>query len=151
MTSWGEWYQITKSTHREYIVPWLVSNLVGLELLFFAIPRPDFASKTWGVLLVIAAFVNTYIVLTDPTAYHEFGVTAAPPMQRFIYSTFFSKPALLVLPIAMCQGLIGTVLLFDNSPWCYDIFYWRSYIRFWKCVSSNSFVCTDNEALLAIG
>lgn len=68
ITSWTEWYQINKNAYREFIVPWLVCNLIGLELLFVAIPRPQFACNIWGILLVIAAFVNTYIVLTDPTA-----------------------------------------------------------------------------------
>ena len=86
VTTWQEWLAITRTTFHEYLIPWLVSNLVGLVLLMIAFRAPKFCRKVWGLLLLIAGIVNTYIVLTDPTAIHEFGVVSIPPMQRFIYS-----------------------------------------------------------------
>ena len=62
VTSWEEWYQVTKDTFPEY-----------------------------------------------------FGVLAVPPMQRFIYSQYYARPELIVLPIAFCQFLIGIELFFDEK------------------------------------
>ena len=116
VTTWREWYELATGTFfPEYAIPWLVSNLVGVVLLVVAIHSPKFSHKAWGFLLALAAVVNTHIVLTDPTGYHEFGVLAVPPMQRFIYSRFFARPELLVGPIALCQSLVGIELLCDNS------------------------------------
>jgi cytochrome bd-type quinol oxidase subunit 2 len=56
------------------------------------------------------------MAITNPTRYIEFGLLAIPPMQRFIYSKFFASPALLVLPIAVIQLLIGIILLLSETP-----------------------------------
>ena len=117
VTSWGEWYYVTKLTFPVYFVPWLISNLVGVVLLLVAVRVPKIARMSWGFLLILAALANAYVSLTDPIGYLEYGILAIPPMQRFIYSRFFSRPEFLVLPIALCQGLIGIELLFDeHSP-----------------------------------
>ena len=96
VTSWREWYDISRSAFREYTFPWMVSNLVGMSLLLVAIQSPKFSRKAWGFLMILASVVNVYTVLIDPTSYLEFGLVAIPPMQSFIYSKYFAKPAPLV-------------------------------------------------------
>lgn len=115
VTSWEEWYQVTKDTFPEYLPNWTVSNLVGLLLLVVSFYRPNFSRKSWGLLMVVASIVNTYMMSVDPTCYIEFGVLAVPPMQRFIYSQYYARPELIVLPIAFCQFLIGIELFFDEK------------------------------------
>ena len=65
--------------------------------------------------MVLASIVNTYMMSVDPTCYLEFGVLAIPPIQRFIYSQYYARPELIVLPIAVCQFLIGIELFFDDK------------------------------------
>ena len=105
VTSWEEWYQVTKDTFPEYLPNWTVSNLVGLLLLVVSFYRPNFSRKSWGL----------HHLSVDPTCYIEFGVLAVPPMQRFIYSQYYARPELIVLPIAFCQFLIGIELFFDEK------------------------------------
>ena len=115
VSTWSGWLDNTLVAFSEYTFPWLISNLIGVVSLLVAVRSPNLSRKTWGFLLIVAAVVNAYTVLTDPTAYHEFGVVAIPPIQKFIYSRCFARPEYLVFPIAVCQGLVGIELLFDNS------------------------------------
>jgi cytochrome bd-type quinol oxidase subunit 2 len=115
VTSWEEWLDVTKATFPEYFPNWAVSNFVGLLLLAISFYMPSFSRKTWGLLMVLASLVNIYMMVTDPTCYIEFGVLAVPPMQRFIYSRYYARPELIVLPIAFCQFLIGIELFFDGK------------------------------------
>ncbi len=115
VTTWGEWLDVTKAAFPEYLPNWAVCNLVGLLLLAISFYIPSFSRKTWGLLMILASVVNTYMMLTDPTCYIELGVLAVPPMQSFIYSRYFARPELIVLPIAFCQLLIGAELLFDEK------------------------------------
>lgn len=117
VTTWGEWLDVTKATFPEYLPNWAVSNLVGLLLLSMSFYIPSLSRKTWGFLMVLASAVNTYMMLTDPECYHDFGVLAVPPMQRFIYSRYYARPELIVLPIAFCQFLIGVELFFDEKSY----------------------------------
>ena len=94
---------MTKSTFPEYLPNWTVSNLVGLLLLVVSFYRPNVSRKSGGLLMVVASIVN------------KFGVLAVPPMQRFIYSQYYARPELIVLPIAFCQFLIGIELFFDEK------------------------------------
>jgi len=64
-------------------------------------------------LLILASVVNTYVTFADAKGcWHEFGVLAIPPLQHFIYSKYFENPAFMVYPIAVCQNVIGSTLLF---------------------------------------
>jgi len=111
VASWEEWREATTRSLTYYLFPWFVSNSVGFVLLWIAMKYPTVSRRAWGFLLVLASFANAYVGWTEPVGYHEYGVLAVPPLQRFIYSKYFANPALLVLPIAACQAAIGTVLL----------------------------------------
>uniref|UniRef100_A0A7S2XIR5 Uncharacterized protein n=1 Tax=Attheya septentrionalis TaxID=420275 RepID=A0A7S2XIR5_9STRA len=111
VATWDEWRAATFQSIPDFLFPWFLSNMVGFCLLWIAIKFPQVSRKTWGFLLILASLVNSYVVLTDPTGYIEYGVVAIPPLQHFIYSKFFASPTVLVLPIAICQGIIGLVLL----------------------------------------
>ena len=116
VATWEEWRNATAQALADFLFPWFVSNMVGFLLLWIAVKFPWFSRKAWGLLMIIACFVNSYMMITDPTGYIEFGVLAIPPMQRFIYSKFFASPALLVLPIALFQLLVGIILLLSETP-----------------------------------
>lgn len=114
VATWEEWRTATAQTLPDYLFSWFVSNMVGFLLLWIAIKFPRFSRKVWGLLLILACLVNSYVALTDPAGFREFGVLAIPPMQHFIYSKLFASPALLVLPIAACQLWIGILLLLSE-------------------------------------
>ena len=94
----------------------------------------------------------------DPTCYIEFGVLAVPPMQRFIYSQYYARPELIVLPIAFCQFLIGIELFFDEKSHrlrkiaiasLITFFIGLVFFRFRQCIPLESFVCFYYGKLLA--
>jgi len=117
VATWEEWRNATGQALPDFLFPWFVSNMLGFVLLWIAVKYPWFSRKAWGALMILASIVNSYAMLfMDPTGYHEFGVLAIPPMQHFIYSKFFANPAFLVLAIALCQLLVGIILLLGESP-----------------------------------
>lgn len=117
VSTWNEWQDATVKSIPDYLLPWFISNMVGFAILWIAIPYPVLGRKIWGFLLVVASAVNTYQMLTNQYGYIEFGVLAIPPLQSFIYSSFFSSPAHFVLPIALCQFLIGLILMYSQTTW----------------------------------
>jgi hypothetical protein len=117
VATWEEWRQATAIALPDFMFPWFVSNTLGFVLLWIAIKGyPGLVRRAWGLLMILAFLVNTYLVTTDPIGYREFGVVAFPPMQHFIYSRLFANPALLVLPIAIGQVIIGLILLLGETP-----------------------------------
>ena len=116
VTTWSEWFDVTRHAQGEYLVPWIVSNLIGVLLLAVTYRKPQHARRAWGFLLAgPCCIANAYVALTDSVGYQEYGVLAIPPMQRFIYSRLFSRPEFIVVPIAICQFVIGIELLFGDS------------------------------------
>jgi len=79
----------------------------------------------FGVVSIIQDIQKlTYIymcVCMKMISFHSFPLShvqlATPLLQGFIYSTFFSSPAHFVLPIALCQFLIGLVLMYSQTMW----------------------------------
>lgn len=90
--------------------------MLGFVLLWIAIKFPVFSRKAWGLLMILACLVNSYVTMTDPTSYIEFGVLAIPPMQHFIYSKYFANPVLFLFPIAVFQFVVGIILLLSKTP-----------------------------------
>jgi hypothetical protein len=117
VATWEEWRDATAQGLGDYILPWFISNMVGFVLLWIAIKAPRVSCKVWGFLMILASFANTRIAVTDQTNYHEYGALSIPPYQHVIYSKFFVYPALLVLPIAVAQNIIGFVLMLSETPW----------------------------------
>lgn len=117
VASWKEWCDATAQSLGDYILPWFISNMLGFVLLWISIKAPRVSRKVWGFLMILASLANTHVAVMDQKNYHEYGVLSIPPYQQFIYSKFFEYPALLVLPIAMCQNIIGFVLMLSEMPW----------------------------------
>jgi hypothetical protein len=120
VSSWDEWKDATATFLPDSLVPWCMSNMVGFGLLWISIlwkgHGPEMARRTWGALLLIAGLVNSLVLWTDPTSYHDFGVLSIPPLQQFIYSNYFSNPAYLVVPIILCQWAMGYILIQKDPP-----------------------------------
>lgn len=116
--TWEEWRTATSDFLPDFIFPYIVCNVLGFLLLWLAIAfgRARFSRKAWGFLMILASIANSYVALTDPKGYQEYGVLAIPPIQHFIYSRFFSSPELLVIPIAVGQFVIGLILLLSEVP-----------------------------------
>jgi hypothetical protein len=115
VATWDEWRDATAQSLHDYMLPWFISNMVGFVLLWISIQAPRVARKVWGLLMILASLANTRVVMTDQQNYHEYGVLSIPPYQHFIYSTYFVNPALLVFPIAVCQNMIGWVLMLSEE------------------------------------
>jgi hypothetical protein len=93
-----------------------ISNMLGFVLLWVSIKAPRFSRKVWGFLMILASLANTHVAVMDQKNYHEYGVLSIPPYQHIIYSKFFEHPALLVVPIAICQNIIGFILMLSETP-----------------------------------
>lgn len=125
VASWDEWKEATATNLPDSLGPWFISNMLGFILLWIALLVDDdkrrgptatttaIARRSWGALMMIAGFVNAFVLWTEPNGYIEFGVLAIPPLQHFIYSQYFfaANPAYLVGPIILGQWAIGIVLL----------------------------------------
>jgi hypothetical protein len=125
VATWDEWRDAMSTSLHDYMLPWFISNMIGLVLLWISIKAPRGARKVWGFLMILASFANTLVVMTDPNNYHEYGVLSIPPYQHIIYSKVFANPALLVFPIAMCQNIIGFVLMLSNDETTTPAATWR--------------------------
>ena len=76
VATWDEWRAATIQSLPDFLFPWFISNMLGFCLLWIAIKFPKQSSKTWGFLLILASLANSYVVLTDPTGYLEYGVVS---------------------------------------------------------------------------
>lgn len=101
----------------QYLLPYLISNAVGLGLLWLAFRRPGWVRWASIGIFLWATWTNTRIALFHPADYQAFADLAAlDAYRRFITGWFRTHTALLLLPIAAGQFAIA-VLLFVNTRW----------------------------------
>jgi hypothetical protein len=95
----------------EYLVPFIVSNVVALILLGVAILWPRVARWTFAVIFLAAGVFNVYTAITAPESYLMYGETAFLPLYRsFIAGVFSRATAVFVLLIAAGQLTVGALL-----------------------------------------
>jgi hypothetical protein len=102
---------------REWLVPYLISNVVAVLLLLSAFKRPEVTRWACVLIFLAAAVVNTRLAVIRPLEYVDYGAFTASALYReFIYGWFSRHVRMLVLPIAPGQLAIA-ILLTRGRPW----------------------------------
>lgn len=105
---------------REYLLPYLTSNVIALVLLATAFRKPRWMRWAAILIFVLAAWTNTRIALSDPLEYQGYLDLAVLSLYRdFIAGWFRDHTRWLVLPIAAGQLIIALLLLINSrlSRW----------------------------------
>lgn len=93
-----------------YLVPYLISNIIALFLLWLSWKAPRWARWSFVLIFIWAGSVNTYTSLTTPDVYLEYAQMAIPLYRSFILGWFVDHVQFMVLPIATGQFLIALFL-----------------------------------------
>lgn len=101
---------------REFMVPYLLSQIVSLCFLWAAIKNSSIARVGFFLMFLWAAMINLYTVLNTPDVYLEYAYFAVRPYREFI-NGWFSRYHILIVPlIAVGQFVIALAMLLRN-PW----------------------------------
>jgi hypothetical protein len=102
---------------RQYIVPFVVSNLIALAMLFVAWRWPRVAQWSCALVFLWAAVTNAATAIARPQAYLEYAaLTPFAVYRRFITGWFSGHTREMVLAIAGGQLAIA-ILLVRSWPW----------------------------------
>ena len=100
-----------------YALPYSISNLVALALLFLALRFPVVARIVLGIIFLLASIVNAREAILQPSSYLFYEQVALLPVYRdFIAGWFSDHVRAMVLPIAFGQLLIA-VGMFVRGIW----------------------------------
>jgi hypothetical protein len=103
---------------RQYLVPYIISNLFALALIAIAVKWPGVARVLVGVGFFAAACANTFAAIRHPQDYLGYAPLAALSIYRNFIQVYFShNPALFVIPIAICQLIIGLLVHLTKGRW----------------------------------
>jgi hypothetical protein len=91
----------------EYLVPYLISQVVSIIILFAAWKRTRWARWLFSVLFLWASATNMYIGLTDPDSYLDNARFAIPLYQDFINGWFSHYNHIIIPLIAVGQFFIS--------------------------------------------
>jgi len=94
-----------------YVVPYVVSNLVGFAMLPLAFYKPRYARILFMLLFAGASCFNLYTAVQNPDAYLMYSETSIPIYQSFINGWFSRHISMVVSIIAIGQALIAIGLL----------------------------------------
>lgn len=94
-----------------YLVPWLVSNIAGLLILWAAIKKPRLARALFVLLFGWACWMNYTTVRATPGLYLDYAALSVGPYREFILGWFKDHVTLTVSLIAIGQGLIALGML----------------------------------------
>ena len=100
----------------EFIVPYILSNVIALVLLILAWKLPRIARLLFFLLFAWAGWANTNAVLSDPGQYLNYSEFAFFDFYKdFILGFFSVHTKIIVLSIAFCQLLISISMLLKGS------------------------------------
>ena len=98
-------------TLSEYLVPYIVSNIVAIGLLVVAVIWPRVARLLFVLIFLAAGLFNAFTALTQPEAYLMYGQLAVLKIYRdFIYGIFSQYTAAFILAIAAGQLVVSAFL-----------------------------------------
>jgi hypothetical protein len=102
---------------REFLGPYLGTNIVSAALVFSAIKWPRLTRVLFVVIFVAAGLFNTYTALTQPDVYLDYGDMAVLDVYRQFINGFFSEHTqAIVLAIALGQLSVGALLTGGGHP-----------------------------------
>lgn len=101
---------------QEYLLPYIISNIIGLILIFICYRWFKAGRIVYGLIFLAAGIFNFYTAGKSPETYVEiYGSTALFSFYRdFIYGIFSQHTRLFVRLIAMGQITVG-ILLFTRK------------------------------------
>jgi len=100
---------------QEYWLPFTVTHVITLSLIFFCYKWPKIGKVAWGIIFILAGIFNIYTGISNPQAYVDYGSQAVDLYKRFIYGVFSSYTSLIVSLIALGQILIGIFLFMKRT------------------------------------
>jgi hypothetical protein len=96
----------------DFLIPYAVSNLIGLLLLWLNWKRPRAGLIVFGMIFLLAGIFNFYTASTTPEDYQQYASWAIINFYvEFITGFFRDHAEVIVKVIAMGQILIGALLL----------------------------------------
>lgn len=97
---------------KDYFIPWILSNSIGVLLLVVAIKKPKPARLFFAILFIWACWLNYTTVHKTPNVYLNYAeITPFSIYADFINGWFKSHIISTVTLIAIGQGLIAIGLL----------------------------------------
>ena len=96
---------------QQYWIPWTISQVVSLIILFLAIKKPVWTRYIFAVLFIAAGLFNWFTALSTPEAYLMYAGTSIGIYKQFITGIFSEHIAMFIAPIATGQILIGLGML----------------------------------------
>jgi hypothetical protein len=97
---------------RQYLVPYVASNLVALALLFIAWRRPRVAQWLCALVFLWASITNVTTAINRPHVYQEYAaLTPVAVYKNFITGWFNAHAREMVLAIAVGQLAIAVLLM----------------------------------------
>ena len=101
---------------QDYLIPYVVSNVVSIILIFICYRYAKVGRVIFGVIFLLAGIFNIYKVYKTPEIYAQvYGATAVFSFYKeFIYGFFSSHIFLVISLIAMGQIIVGIMLFTKN-------------------------------------
>ena len=96
---------------QQFILPYIISNVVAMLLLIASIKWQQVARVSFAVLFIVAAWANARMALNNPNDYLEYSKYATGFYKQIINGIFSHYITPFVLVIAICQLLTGLGLL----------------------------------------
>lgn len=91
----------------QFLVPWIISNLVGILILWAAIKKPSLARGMFSLLFGWACWFNFTTAHSNPEVYLDYAAMSVPLYSDFILGWFKDNITPMVTAIAIGQGLIA--------------------------------------------
>lgn len=103
---------------QEYLIPYLISNVFSIFLIFLCYKWSKAGKILWGVMFLAAGIFNIVTAIRTPYTYVEvYGSTAVLPIYKnFIYKAFSEHTTFFVTLIASGQILVS-LFLFLKGIW----------------------------------
>jgi hypothetical protein len=99
-----------------YLLPYAISNLVALFLLWLSWKRPRTGILIFGIIFILAGSFNFYTASTTPEVYMQYASWVLFDFYvDFILEYFRNNAGIIVKMIAMGQLLTGTLLLIKKE------------------------------------
>lgn len=98
----------------EYIIPYIISQVAGIIILFVAWKKTKWARVLFAVLFSWAAGMNMYIGIANPDIYLEYAEMAIPLYRDFINGWFSHYNYIIIPLIAVGQGFIAVGMLWKG-------------------------------------
>jgi hypothetical protein len=104
------------NSFQQYIIPWTISQVVSLIILFLAIKKPVWTRYIFAVIFIAAGIFNWFTAIRTPEAYLIYASTAIAPYREFITGWFAGHVTIVIPLIATGQIMMG-LLMFIGGRW----------------------------------